>query len=675
MPNYRYKVFKGQKVVAVSTTLREAEAEAQRIGGGVLAIKNPALAAPAKAKDLTKTAAFQRWFGDSKVVDKKGKPLVVYHGTEAQFTAFDKRYVRDQLGFHFGTKGQAKRAPSGKGKGSHVDAYWLSIQNPLRVRDEGSWTTEAAVEAINQAAGLRIRYGARDAEIVRALQAAGYDGIVYANRFEYGGDKDFGKDSWIVFEPTQIKSATSNIGTFDPQDPDIRNPAVAAPAKAKDLTKTAAFKRWFGDSKVVDKKGKPLVVYHGSPEYGFKVFDLEKIDAHHVGFFFTDKRDMANTYAEGKPEQRPKRSGIYEVYLRIEEPFEVDAKGAIWDNIPLEYEDWDGTVVEERASTITISRTARDLGHDGCIIHNVYDGWGDQRGDVFVAFNPNQVKSVDNRGTFSQYDDNIRNPVNFATTEPLYHGTYKEFDKLKLNDLRILWLTDEPEVALAYADRHYRPKDSRLMVWKVKLKPKTRIVDLHDLGNPIVREFADSVNEVRRSGWGAINDEEWAGYATFGMLEGYFWAVKFFKSKGVQGVIVSDRVDGMRRHYSLALLSLAAIESAEKTTPSDIRNPAERTFIPPPAVAAEARKALDLRAKQPPSNRCCTPVGIARAKQLANRQPVSETTLRRMKAFFDRHAVDAKGKGWGVDSKGWQAWLAWGGTSGRKWCENILRSL
>jgi len=291
----------------------------------------------------------------------------------------------------------------------------------------------------------------------------------------------------------------------------IKNPAVAAPAKAKDLTKTAAFKRWFGDSKVVDKKGKPLVVYHGSPEYGFKVFDLEKIDAHHVGFFFTDKRDMANTYAEGKPEQRPKRSGIYEVYLRIEEPFEVDAKGAIWDNIPLEYEDWDGTVVEERASTITISRTARDLGHDGCIIHNVYDGWGDQRGDVFVAFNPNQVKSVDNRGTFSRYDDNIRNP--------------------------------------------------------------------------------------------------------------------------------------------------------------------ERTFIPPPAVAAEARKALDLRAKQPPSNRCCTPVGIARAKQLANRQPVSETTLRRMKAYFDRHAVDAKGKGWGVDSKGWQAWLAWGGTSGRKWCENILRSL
>lgn len=44
MPNYRYKVCKGQKIVAVSTTLREAEQEAKRIGGHVYAIggtRNP----------------------------------------------------------------------------------------------------------------------------------------------------------------------------------------------------------------------------------------------------------------------------------------------------------------------------------------------------------------------------------------------------------------------------------------------------------------------------------------------------------------------------------------------------------------------------------------------------------------------------------------------------------
>src|SRR5690606_24597406 len=34
--------------------------------------------------------AFQRWFGDSKVVDEKSKPLVVYHGTDTEFHVFEK---------------------------------------------------------------------------------------------------------------------------------------------------------------------------------------------------------------------------------------------------------------------------------------------------------------------------------------------------------------------------------------------------------------------------------------------------------------------------------------------------------------------------------------------------------------------------------------------------------
>lgn len=37
------------------------------------------------------TAAFQRWFGDSKVVDADGKPLVVYHGTNADFNEHGQR--------------------------------------------------------------------------------------------------------------------------------------------------------------------------------------------------------------------------------------------------------------------------------------------------------------------------------------------------------------------------------------------------------------------------------------------------------------------------------------------------------------------------------------------------------------------------------------------------------
>jgi hypothetical protein len=97
------------------------------------------------------------------------------------------------------------------------------------------------------------------------------------------------------------------------------------------------------------------------------------------------------------------------------------------------------------------------------------------------------------------------------------------------------------------------------------------------------------------------------------------------------------------------------------------------TYRPPVAVAEAARRALELRASLPPSRRGMTPTGIRRATQLANRQPVSVETLRRMVSFFARHEVDKSGKGWGVDSKGYQAWLGWGGDPGRAWARRILR--
>lgn len=100
-----------------------------------------------------------------------------------------------------------------------------------------------------------------------------------------------------------------------------------------------------------------------------------------------------------------------------------------------------------------------------------------------------------------------------------------------------------------------------------------------------------------------------------------------------------------------------------------------KSATPPPAVAAAARRGLELRAKQPASNRAGTPVGIRRAAQLANREPVSLATLKRMVSFFARHEVDKKGEGWGVDSKGYQAWLLWGGNPGRAWAKRMVFKL
>lgn len=96
------------------------------------------------------------------------------------------------------------------------------------------------------------------------------------------------------------------------------------------------------------------------------------------------------------------------------------------------------------------------------------------------------------------------------------------------------------------------------------------------------------------------------------------------------------------------------------------------SHVPPPAVARAAKQGLDLRASLAPSRRGGTAVGIARARDLAHRRPVSDSTLRRMVSYFARHEVDAKGRGWGVDSKGWQAWLLWGGDAGRQWAAEVL---
>lgn len=101
----------------------------------------------------------------------------------------------------------------------------------------------------------------------------------------------------------------------------------------------------------------------------------------------------------------------------------------------------------------------------------------------------------------------------------------------------------------------------------------------------------------------------------------------------------------------------------------------EQTYIPPVVVAKAAAAGLQLRASMPISRRGGTAIGVRRATQLKNRQPVSLDTLKRMRSYFQRHEIDSEAPGWGVDSKGWQAWLLWGGDEARRWVNLILNSL
>ncbi len=100
---------------------------------------------------------------------------------------------------------------------------------------------------------------------------------------------------------------------------------------------------------------------------------------------------------------------------------------------------------------------------------------------------------------------------------------------------------------------------------------------------------------------------------------------------------------------------------------------AAETFKPPAGVAAQAKRGMKLRKEG--GNKAATSVGVKRASQLAGRQNLSLATVKRMKAYFDRHQIDKKGKDWGnkeKPSKGKIAWLLWGGDPGYAWAKKIV---
>lgn len=76
------------------------------------------------------------------------------------------------------------------------------------------------------------------------------------------------------------------------------------------------FKRWFGNSKVVDENGNPLVVYHGS-NANFTIFDKSKIDIDNLGAgFYFSSEDIASSYSNYRTQERGGKENTYAVYLK-----------------------------------------------------------------------------------------------------------------------------------------------------------------------------------------------------------------------------------------------------------------------------------------------------------------------------------------------------------------------
>lgn len=171
---------------------------------------------------------FYKWFGNSKVVDEQGRPLVVYHGTASDFDVFKNNgtnFEQSTLGYYFTSgaiadtsKGiyygstaseyaqNAQRSGYSELDGANIIPAYLKIEKPIKINADGWYSSNTAVDK-------------QRSEIENIKSRRKNDGVIseYSNKKEGGNEQIL-----VVFSPNQIKSATGNDGSFSEDTDDIR---------------------------------------------------------------------------------------------------------------------------------------------------------------------------------------------------------------------------------------------------------------------------------------------------------------------------------------------------------------------------------------------------------------------------------------------------------------------
>lgn len=184
-----------------------------RYAGGGLAKK--------AAKNLSK------FMEGSKVVDKAGKPMPVYHGGMSDIQEFDPiayfghKNVANQFAdpeYRYGSSQLME------GEAPNVIPAYLNMRNPKVFTKESDYEKH-------------VMEGGLDAE---KWKKKGYDGVIYAPN----GDLSHPDTYFVSFDPKQIKSAVGNRGTYDPNEADITKAGGGLLKKAAKATKQALEKEF-----------------------------------------------------------------------------------------------------------------------------------------------------------------------------------------------------------------------------------------------------------------------------------------------------------------------------------------------------------------------------------------------------------------------------------------------
>lgn len=262
----------------------------------------------------TDSEAFKAWFGDSKVVDEDGEPLVVYHATDAIFESFDFERLGEFTDYN--TSEQSARNMARLGVWSSVDPVnkftsqdismplYYKIENPLSTYFDALWAQASEYESPEAFKEL--------------FTQDGYDGLIVQ-------DTEFDTTSFVAFSPEQIKSI-NNHGTWNATNPNM----LFQDAPVED---SKEFRKIFKDTRAVDSDGKPALLYHGSPRIGLEALDntgQRRVNGGEAGYTYaTNSFDAADRFAY---EQLPGstsmtyvpggRGQVYEIYMNIKNPLD-----------------------------------------------------------------------------------------------------------------------------------------------------------------------------------------------------------------------------------------------------------------------------------------------------------------------------------------------------------------
>jgi hypothetical protein len=181
------------------------------------------------------TPEFKNWFGKSKVTNIFGSPKIVYHGSTKDFDVFKSPYDLEpdsvsertmawrtgQQGIYFSDNPTTADAFAGGSSGAKIIPTYLKIEKPYyinKLKTPYNRREKSLIRRIqDKIEKIDGPYGSAyiSTDDVKELKSKGYDGII-ASGYKRG------EKHYIVFDPTQIKSAIGNQGTFDPTDPRIQ---------------------------------------------------------------------------------------------------------------------------------------------------------------------------------------------------------------------------------------------------------------------------------------------------------------------------------------------------------------------------------------------------------------------------------------------------------------------